>query len=320
VARNRISSRLWHVLKRPVRRLAVLGANGRLAQARRRGANVCRPRVRCEVMGSKPELVNLFLNHLENFGMNSKLAIIIVALLGAAVVFIGRVSTIAQTEHKVTVREDAPGTVDHQSVGRFQIAAFEETERGTQPGYHVIDTATGQVWTTYNGQVKPTTVSEPLLRSRETQAAVSDKLQSRLRVLVENASTSHMMARHLLRVFRGDEAKRVDSMLGFRAWSEDNPSNNTGVRSSVLLPSGQITDGTTATTYEQDVLSAFNTASQSEMSDVDQLVSGNPNADSIDYYYAVRAKKSCIPCHVANGQEFLKVGELMGVVKLTIHD
>ena len=61
---------------------------------------------------------------------------------------------------------DGPATVNDASareVGRYQVSVFGPTQNRAGPGYYIIDTATGELWSNY-GDNKPSRVSGPLIK------------------------------------------------------------------------------------------------------------------------------------------------------------
>lgn len=86
--------------------------------------------------------------------MNAKVIIPSVALF-AAIAILSMRGEAANGQSKVR-DESAP------AIGRFQVSAFGPTPDRGGPGYYVIDTATGELWSNY-GDNRPSRVSGPLL-------------------------------------------------------------------------------------------------------------------------------------------------------------
>ena len=142
----------------------------------------------------------------------------------------------------------------------------------------------------------------------------NETLKQVLKSACENTASEYLMLRHL----KYGLARSRNVTLEFQQNTlEDILNEGAVVQPSILLPTGRYKDGELATEHERSLFPLVTTAGVNERSNDENEVEGDLLEDSFVYYRAFRAKESCIICHRAIGEK-LDVGDLMGVVKLTV--
>ena len=89
---------------------------------------------------------------------------VLVLLAAIAVHGVVFADTTTTAKHNPSQGEAQP----ESSIGRYQIAAFEgDPQKGSGPGYYIIDTATGELWMEYEND-KPSQISGPIANYGKT--------------------------------------------------------------------------------------------------------------------------------------------------------
>ena len=88
--------------------------------------------------------------------MNVRVIIPLIALFAAVVLF--------SMQGDSATGQSKASDESASAIGRFQVSAFGPTPNRAGPGYYVIDTATGELWSNFGDDNKPIRLSGPLLK------------------------------------------------------------------------------------------------------------------------------------------------------------